>query len=68
MTTVIVSPEFQIAIPEEIRQAFGITVGQKLMFLHYDGTMILVPVRPIQAARGAFPGLDTSVEREPDRL
>ena len=69
MTTVVtVSPKFQIVIPQDIRKAFGIKAGQKLMFLQYDGNIVLVPVRPLEEARGAFPGLDTAVEREPDRL
>ena len=67
MTTVIVSDDYEITIPEKICKALGIVPGQQLYFLSYNNQMILVPRRPIDGAKGAYPGLDTTIEDEPDR-
>lgn len=68
MTTVTVSPKYQIVIPKEVRQALGIKVGEKLDAIPYRGHIALVPVRPIRSARGMLKGIDTDVPREPDRV
>jgi AbrB family looped-hinge helix DNA binding protein len=68
MDTVTVSPKFQVVIPRRIREALGIRPGQKVQAIQYGNRIELVPVRPLSEARGLFPGIDTDVEREPDRL
>ncbi len=65
---VTVSPKYQVVIPKEIRESLGIRPGQKVEAIQYGNRIELVPVRPISEARGMFPGIDTEVEREPDRL
>jgi AbrB family looped-hinge helix DNA binding protein len=68
MDTVTVSPKYQIVIPKAVRDAMGLEPGQKLRVFR-DGRIIhLVPVRPIKEARGMFPGIDTHVPRDPDRV
>ena len=64
MNSVTVSPKFQVVIPQQIRQSLGVKAGQKLIVLAYDNRIVLVPDRPIQAARGSLKGMDTSVERD----
>jgi AbrB family looped-hinge helix DNA binding protein len=64
MYDVTVSPKFQVVIPLKVRQQLGIKRGQKLMVIAYDDRVVLVPIRPIQEARGSLPGIDTDVQRE----
>ena len=69
MSTVTVSPRFQIVIPKEIREQAGITPGQKLEVFRIDDIIEPVPVKDVKAMRGSLPGLDTEVERsEHDRV
>ncbi len=68
METVTVSPKFQVVIPSEIRKALGIRVGQKIQMVVYENRIELVPVKPIKSLRGFAKGIDTSVEREGDRV
>jgi len=68
MTEVTVSPEFQVVIPEEIREALKIRPGEKLSIFKLGNRIELVPVRPIEEMRGFLRGIDTTFERDPDRL
>jgi AbrB family looped-hinge helix DNA binding protein len=68
MDAVTVSPKFQVVIPRKVRQMLGVKAGQKLQVIAYDNQVVLVPVRPIQEARGSLKGIDTDVPREGDRL
>lgn len=68
MPTVTVSPKFQIVIPQEVRQALDLRPGEKLQVFYYDKRIELVPVRPIREMRGFLRGMDTTVERDPDRV
>ncbi|HEY0513134.1 MAG TPA: AbrB/MazE/SpoVT family DNA-binding domain-containing protein [Thermoanaerobaculia bacterium] len=68
MPTVTVSPKFQIVIPLEVREALALRPGEKLQVFQYDNRIELVPVRPIQEMRGFLRGIDTTVDRDPDRL
>jgi AbrB family looped-hinge helix DNA binding protein len=68
MTTVTVSPKYQVVIPREVREALGIKVGEKLDAIPYRGHIALVPVRAIKSARGFLKGIDTDVPRDPDRV
>jgi AbrB family looped-hinge helix DNA binding protein len=68
MSTVTVSAKFQVVIPRRIREALGIRPGQKLQAFQYGDRIELVPVPPLSEARGLFAGIETDVEREPDRV
>ena len=68
METVTVSPEFQVVIPRAVRESLGVRPGQKVQVIRYEKRIELIPLRPIQEARGFLKELDTTVEREPDRL
>ncbi len=67
METVTISPKFQVVIPRAIRDTLGIQPGQKVQVLRYGDHIVLIPLRPIQEARGFLRGIDTRVEREQDR-
>jgi AbrB family looped-hinge helix DNA binding protein len=68
METVTVSPKFQVVIPREVRESLGIRPGQKVQVIRYEDRIELIPVRPVRETRGFLAGIDTEVEREPDRL
>ena len=67
MVTVIVSPKYQVVIPSKVRESLGVEPGQKVQVILYDNRIEMIPVRPIRETRGFLKGLDTSVDREPDR-
>ena len=67
MEQVKVSPKFQVVIPKLVRESIGITPGQRLQVVRYGDRIELVPVREIGEMRGFLAGIDTRLEREPDR-
>ena len=68
METVIVSPEFQVVIPQAIREALGVQPGQHFQVLLDQNRIELIPLRSVREMRGFLKGLDTTVAREPDRI
>ena len=68
MTSVTVSPKYQIVIPKEIRESMGIFSGQKIQMMYYQGRIELIPLRPMKEMKGFLEGIDTSVVREEDRI
>jgi AbrB family looped-hinge helix DNA binding protein len=67
METAIVSPEFHVAIPQAIREALGLQPGQRVQVLLYQNRIELIPVQSVREMRGFLKGIDTMVQREPDR-
>lgn len=68
MNTVTVSPKFQVVIPQMIRKSLGLQPGQKVQAILYENRIELIPIRPMQSMRGFLKGIDTSIEREADRV
>lgn len=68
MPKVRVSPKFQVVIPREVRDALGLRPGEQLQIFCYGDRIELIPVRHPREMRGFLRGIDTTVEREPDRL
>jgi AbrB family looped-hinge helix DNA binding protein len=68
MDTTTVSTKFQVVIPLRVRRALGIRPGQKVQVIPYEGRIELIPLEPIKRTRGFLKGIDTTVERESDRL
>ncbi len=68
METVTVSPKYQVVIPQKVRESLGIKPGQKIQVIQYGGRIELIPVKSIKESRGFLKGIDTTVEREPDRV
>jgi AbrB family looped-hinge helix DNA binding protein len=66
--TVTVSPKFQVVIPKEMRESLKLAPGQKIQALLYENRIELIPVRPIKKMRGFLKGIDTTIDRETDRL
>jgi len=68
METVTLSPKFQVVIPQAIREALQLKAGEKLRVMRYAGRVEFIPVRPIEEMRGFLRGMNTSIDREDDRL
>jgi len=67
MSTVTVSPKYQIVIPKEVREKMNIEPGQKVSVMVLDGVIHLVPESPIEQMKGFSPDIDSRVLREEDR-
>lgn len=68
METVTVSSKFQVVIPRAVRESLGIKPGHKVQVFLYNNRIELVPLRPIRKARGFLKGINTTVQRENDRV
>lgn len=68
METVTVSPKFQVVIPRAVRKSLDVRPGQKVQVIPYENRIELILLKPIKESRGFLKGIDTTVEREPDRL
>ena len=68
MTTVKVSPKFQVVIPREVREAMRLKPGQRLVVFRFENRIEMIPVEPIKKLRGFAPGIDTSVPRDGERV
>jgi len=68
MTSVTVSPKYQVVIPKKVRESLGIYSGQKVQVLTYQNRIELIPIKPMKEMRGFLKGIDTNVKRDKDRL
>jgi AbrB family looped-hinge helix DNA binding protein len=68
MDTVTISPKFQVVIPLAIREALGLTPGEKLRVIRYGDRVELIPVKKMKDLRGFARGIDTTIRRDRDRL
>jgi AbrB family looped-hinge helix DNA binding protein len=68
MATVTVSPKYQVVIPSQVRKVLGVEPGHKIQVLLYDNRIEMIPIKPVKEARGFLRGIDTSIDREADRV
>jgi AbrB family looped-hinge helix DNA binding protein len=68
MDTVKISSKYQVVIPRSVRKSLSIKPGQKIQVILYKGHIELIPVVPTKQMRGYLKGIDTTIEREPDRI
>lgn len=68
MAIVTISPKFQVVIPREIRDQLKLESGQKVQALAFDNRIEFIPVQPARALRGFLRGIDTRIDRGPDRF
>jgi AbrB family looped-hinge helix DNA binding protein len=68
MTSVTVSPKYQVVIPKEVRESMGIFSGQKIQVLTYQNRIELIPIKPMRKLKGFLKGIDTEVSRDKDRI
>ncbi len=68
MKSVTVSPKYQVVIPREVRQSMEIKPGSKVQVLLYENRIELIPMKNLRRMRGFLKGIDSTVERERDRV
>lgn len=68
MTTVTISPKYQVVIPKSIREKLKLKPGQKLQIIQLGNRIEIIPVKNIKELRGFLKDIDTNIEREGDRL
>ena len=68
METVTISPKFQVVIPQKVREAMGLRSGEKAKVFSFRNRIEIIPSRDIRTLRGYLKGIDTSFDREGDRL
>ena len=68
MNTVVLSSDYQVLIPEEIREQAGLKAGTSLEIISYNNRIELVPIKPMKNLKGIFKGIDTTISREDDRI
>ena len=68
MNTVAVSPKFQVVIPKDIRRALNLVSGQRMAVQLNDGKVEFIPEKTVASLRGRWPGMDTRVVRDADRV
>jgi AbrB family looped-hinge helix DNA binding protein len=54
MDTVVISPGYEIRLPERVRDALGWAPGQRLRVVQYAGRVELAPYRPAFECPGLF--------------
>ena len=64
MEATTISSKFQVVIPLKIRERYNLKPGYKVVFIPFENTLRVVFAPPVEQARGIFPGIDTSVDRE----
>lgn len=68
MKSVTVSPKYQVVIPREVRQSMEIKPGSKVQVFLYENRIELIPMKNMRRMRGFLKGMDSTVERERDRV
>jgi AbrB family looped-hinge helix DNA binding protein len=68
MDNTTVSSKFQVVIPLRIRRLMRLKPGQKVQVIAFQNRIELIPVQPVQSARGFLRGIKTDIDREEDRL
>jgi AbrB family looped-hinge helix DNA binding protein len=68
MNTVTLSSKFQVVIPKAIRESTGLKAGASFEMIAYGGKIELIPLQPIEQLEGIFKGIDTTIERDKDRI
>lgn len=68
MSTVALSPKFQVVIPKDIRRALNLVSGQRMEVQLNGNKVEFTPEKTIASLRGRWPGMDTRVVRDADRV
>ncbi|MGD8272532.1 MAG: AbrB/MazE/SpoVT family DNA-binding domain-containing protein [Desulfobacterales bacterium] len=68
MEAVTISPKFQIVIPRKVRDSLNLKPGLKVQVLVYGNRIELIPLKEISEMRGFLKGINTEIEREPERI
>jgi AbrB family looped-hinge helix DNA binding protein len=66
--TVTVSQNFDLRLPPSICEALHIKPGQEIRIIQIEDRIELIPQSNVKQARGFLKGINTTIEREEDRL
>jgi AbrB family looped-hinge helix DNA binding protein len=64
MYTSTISSKYQVVIPREVREQFGLKPGQRIAFIPFKKILHVVIVPPIEKGRGILKGLNVEGYRE----
>ena len=67
LAAVIVSSQYQIVIPADVRKHLNLATGDQLEVVLFDGGLQLVLVKPPSALRGVLKEKENTFVREEDR-
>jgi AbrB family looped-hinge helix DNA binding protein len=68
MQTITISPKFQVVIPQRVRESMGLRSGEKAHVISFRNRIEIIPLRDVKKLRGYLNGIDTSFERDVDRV
>lgn len=68
MTTVKLSPKYQIVIPKEMRNKLKLRPGQRMQLIQFEDRIEFILLKDIKDARGFLKGINTDIKREGDRV
>ena len=66
MSTVTISPKFQVVIPKAVREAMSLKRGENLEDVQYGHRIELIPIKGMSSLKGMLKGMNTDFEREED--
>jgi AbrB family looped-hinge helix DNA binding protein len=64
MSSVTVSPKYQIVIPKEVRKALDIRPGGKLLVIQHASYIEVIPARDVKKMRGFAKGMSVTLTRD----
>jgi bifunctional DNA-binding transcriptional regulator/antitoxin component of YhaV-PrlF toxin-antitoxin module len=64
MAEAVISDDYMIGIPEEIRREISLSTGQKVHIFARNGVITLIPDQPLSALRGFLKGVNVEGVRE----
>jgi AbrB family looped-hinge helix DNA binding protein len=68
MQTITISPKFQVVIPQRVRESMGLRSGEKAHVISFRNRIEIIPLRDVKKLRGYLNGINTSFERDADRV
>ena len=68
MSTVTLSPKYQVVIPLRVRESLRLRPGERFQVINYDGRVELIPIRKMRESRGFLRGMDSRIKRDEDRV
>jgi AbrB family looped-hinge helix DNA binding protein len=63
-----VSSKYRVVIPKRVREKLGIKPGQKFQVIPHMGRIEMIPILEIKESKGFLEGINTTIDRESDRV